>query len=226
MRFTTFILTGLLVAGIVVGVRGEEAAKIDVKKLAGYVDFDVGKILGDVKPAIEVSIPPSLLPMVSAATKHDEPELSDLLSKLSLIRVQLFEDIGARGAEKIKERVAEITTQLKKDGWENVVRAQDEGDSIDMLVRAKDGSIAGLAMFLVSSDGEAIFVNIVGEFDPALLGQLGGAFGMPQMPVLNMVPGEGAEEEKEEASPLPKMEEQSEASVKEREAAPSEGSEP
>jgi hypothetical protein len=44
-----------------------------------------------------------------------------------------------------------------------------------------NGSIAGLVVFVLSSNGEAVLVNIVGELDPALLGRLARQFNVPQL---------------------------------------------
>jgi hypothetical protein len=63
----------------------------------------------------------------------------------------------------------------------NVVRVREGEDRVDILLKLKDDSIVGLVVFVISPEGEAVLVNIVGELDPALLGKLAAQFNVPQL---------------------------------------------
>ena len=182
MRLARCLLVGLVVLCIVGGVQAQEDTKTDPRRHPGYVDFDVlgiQGILGDVEAVVEVSVPPPLLKMVAAAVEPEDPQLAKLLSNLALVRVQVFEQIGSDQAKKLQKVTAVASKNLLERGWMNVVRVREGEDRVDILLKLEDDSIVGLVVFVISPDGEAVLVNIVGELDPALLGKLAAQFNVP-----------------------------------------------
>jgi hypothetical protein len=178
------LLIGLVVLGLVGGVQAQETTKTDPKKHPGYVDFNVlgiQGVLGDVEAVVEISVPPPLLRMLAAAVESEDPQLAGLLSNLVLVRVQVFEQIGYDQAKKLEKVTAVASRNLLERGWINVVRVREGEDRVDILLKLKDDSIVGLVIFVVSPQGEAVLVNIVGELDPALLGRLARQFNVPQL---------------------------------------------
>jgi len=61
------------------------------KRSPGYVDFD--PILGDMESSVEVFLKGSLLVIAREAVRDEDPELGDLLSKISYVRVQVFRQL-------------------------------------------------------------------------------------------------------------------------------------
>ena len=184
MRLTRCLLMGLVVLGIVGGVQAQETTKTDPIRHPGYVDFNVlgiQGVLGDVEAVVEISVPPPLLKMVAAVVEAEDPQLAGLLSNLVLVRVQVFEQIGYDQAKKLQKVTAVASRNLLERGWINVVRVREGEDRVDILLKLKDDSIVGLVIFVVSPQGEAVLVNIVGELDPALLGRLARQFNVPQL---------------------------------------------
>ena len=184
MRLAKCLLVGLVVLCIVGGVQAEETTKTDPKKHPGYVDFNVlgiQGVLGDMEAVVEVSVPPPLLKMLAAVVEAEDPQLAGLLSNLVLVRVQVFEQIGYDQAKKLEKVTAVASRNLLERGWINVVRVREGEDRVDILLKLKDDSIVGLVIFVVSPQGEAVLVNIVGELDPALLGRLARQFNVPQL---------------------------------------------
>lgn len=167
MRLTKCLLTGLLVLGIVAGALAEE----DFKKLPGYVDFDSTQVLGLTEPVVQVFVDRPLLKMASTVTEGSDPQVSELLSKVELVRVQVFSIEGDQ-AKKLEEKVSELAKNLQKDGWVTVVRVREDEEAVNILLKTVKDSIAGLVVLVVEPE-QAVFVNIAGELDLALLGKLG-----------------------------------------------------
>jgi len=175
---------------IVGGVQAQEDTKSDLRRHPGYVDFNVlgiQGVLGDVEAVVEVSVPPPLLKMLSGAVEAEDPELAKLLSNLVLVRVQVFEQIGSDQAKKLQRVTGAASRNLLERGWMNVVRVREGEDRVDILLKLRDDSIVGLVIFVVSPQGEAVLVNIVGELDPALLGRLAAQFDVPQLKQLKNI---------------------------------------
>jgi hypothetical protein len=164
------LLIGLLVLGVLSSVRAET----EVKRLPGYVEFDQKEVFGPTKPVVQVFFDRPLLEMASAAVKHEEPELSDLLSKIQLVRVQIF-SIGGNQAKRVEQKASAMEERLKKDGWTTVVRVREDDQAVNVLLKTLKDSIAGLLVFVIE-ENKAVFVNIAGEIEPAALAGLAGGF--------------------------------------------------
>ena len=68
-----------------------------------------------------------------------------------------------------------LSNKLRDEGWSRVVHVRDEGETVNVFLLSKDNVLQGITALIAESD-EAIFVNIVGDVNPALLGVLGDNF--------------------------------------------------
>jgi len=183
-----------------------------LRKDPGYVDFGVERPGGLKAPSIEIFIREPLLQMISAMVGRDEPELGKLLRKLKLIQVRVFRDVEDHDRKLASKNAASLAKSLAKKGWEKMVSIREEGQTVDILLRMRKESIAGLAVLVVEAD-QVVLLNIVGELDPALLGKLTGNLGLPDMPALKMPLKMDPKEPVDEApvpgadEPLPEKEE-------------------
>ena len=82
-------------------------------------------------------------------------------------------------AERVRERVAGVTRGLADAGWETVARVREKEEQIHVSVRMDGGAIAGIVVMAVEHGKEAVFVNIVGDIDPAQIGRIGRRFNVP-----------------------------------------------
>jgi hypothetical protein len=123
-----------------------------------------------------------MLQLVSKFVEIEDQEMSDIMKKLRLVRVQVF-DVDRAAAEKFSEAAAETTKKLDSKGWERVVRVRDDGENVDVYIKpsADFEWIAGVLVMVVSDDDEAIFVNIVGEIKPSDLQLLGDHFDIDEL---------------------------------------------
>lgn len=157
------VLIGLCWAGV-------SAAETEFKEHPGFVDIDAAAMVGGIQPNVEVFLDKPLLRVLAGAATDANPEIADLIGQLELIQVKIFEDLAGASID-LSTKVASLVGELKNEGWSQVVRVPEEGESVDVLMLSIEERIAGLAVFVVDSD-EWVFVNIVGDIEPELFGKL------------------------------------------------------
>lgn len=148
-----------------------------LKKHPGYVDFSAAEMFED-EAKVEVYLREPLLKLASKFMKEEDPELYGILSKLMLVRVQVF-DINRAQVTKAQEITDKTSKDLDSKGWERIVRVREEDEHVDVYLRPSDDfeKVLGIAVMVVSADDdEAVFVNIVGEINPEDIGRLGEHF--------------------------------------------------
>jgi hypothetical protein len=123
-----------------------------------------------------------MLKLVSEFVKHEDPDLFEVLGKLTLIRVQVFK----AGAEATKKFIAESSKTLKalnKKGWEQVVRTNENDEQVHVYLKPSDNYdfIQGILVTAVEKDDEAVFVNIAGDIHPDDIGRLSSYFGIDEL---------------------------------------------
>jgi hypothetical protein len=150
----------------------------DYSKYAGFANFGDLASLEDGEMVTEILIEEKLLKMVSKFTKDDE-ELSNLIGGLKLIKVNTFE-VTASNEAQLKEKANQIDKDLIKRKWDRIVKTKSKGEIANVYVKtAGDEEFVGLTVVAIDSEGEAAFVNIVGNIDMDTLGKLGEKFDIP-----------------------------------------------
>lgn len=167
------LLLAVLLVGVTVGVHAET----DYASLPGYVDLQDLGLSDDVASSADVFLKKPLLKLVGAAIKvssdeRDERELADILSRLSLVQVRVFEDVE-EGIPQIAKAMPSLHNRFEKQGWELIGRVRDRDEHVHVFYKIKDDKIEGLVITVVEDDGEAALVNVVGHFKPEDLGKLG-----------------------------------------------------
>lgn len=144
----------------------------------GYADFGDLSGLSGVEPSVEISLGPALIRFVAAATRNEDGELADTLSKLMAIRVNVFEIPDDR-VDSITARAAEISRTLEQDAWQPAVKVRKGQGSVNMYMKVDDGGLVqGMVVMMVEPGDDAVFLNIVGEIDPEQLGRVANKFGV------------------------------------------------
>ena len=168
MKPLIFFLSALLLA---VHAQAYEAPN----RQPGYVDFDSLGMAGEPETTVEIYLKGPLLLLISEATRHEDPELADLLSKLKLIRVQTYA-LKNRDAREAETKAAETVSRLERAGWETVVRVREKKERVTISMKMNAEEIQGLFVTVVEPGDEAVFINIVGDIDPAQIGRIGRKF--------------------------------------------------
>ena len=145
----------------------------------GYVNLERMGDLSDLfesDAVIEVNVEGALMKLVAEASRFEDPELADLLLKLRGVYVRAYTvDRGFRNAA--TQRASEIGEALMDEGWSSVVRVPNRDEHVQMFVNYDGDNVAGMVVMTIEEGSdEAVFVNIVGEIDPAQIGRIGRKF--------------------------------------------------
>lgn len=128
----------------------------------GYADLDSLGML-DTDRVIALSIGPTLL-RFAASHIDDDPEVRDLLRSLDGVRVRIYEVDG--NAERVAGRMANMAVNLQEDGWEPVMKIQQQDEQVHMLMRTVNGRICGMTVLVMDGMDEAVIVNLMGDIRP------------------------------------------------------------
>ena len=149
------------------------AQEDELKDLAGYVDFgDLSAIYGE--PKITINLGGTMLNFVGMMSSSESPETSELISKLKGIRVQIYsmaEKVDAAGIDAAKNQFSETKSKLKSSGWEPIVQINEDDEQVLVYMKMEDGNMEGMTVMVVDEE-EAVFVNIIGQLNPAELGRV------------------------------------------------------
>jgi phosphoribosylanthranilate isomerase len=149
------------------------AQEDELKDLPGYVNFgDLTATYGE--PKITINLGGTMLNFVGMMSSKESPETSEMISKLKGIRVQVY------GTEKLAEGTSldaamsqfnTVKGHLKSDGWEPVVSINEDDERVLVYMKMEQGNMEGMTVMVVN-DEEAVFVNIIGQLNPAELGKV------------------------------------------------------
>jgi hypothetical protein len=161
----TKILTGLFCTLLALPAMAQED---ELKDLPGYVDFgNLSATYGD--PKITINLGGTMLGFVGMMSSAESPETSELISKLKGIRVQIYsidEDVSAA-----KNQFSKTKSSLKSSGWEPIVQINEDDEQVLVYMKMDGGNMEGMTVMVVD-DEEAVFVNIIGQLNPAELGKV------------------------------------------------------
>lgn len=138
---------------------------------AGYIDFaDLGEAYGEAK--VEINLHKALLNMVGSFSKSEDPEIAEILSGVESIKVRVFPLNGK--PEKAMQTVEDVSKKIRKQDWEPLISVNEEKEKIRIFSKMTGEVMDGLVVMVVSENGpgEAVFINIVGQIDPAKVSKL------------------------------------------------------
>lgn len=150
----------------------------------GYLDLERVVGIAGRQPSVEVTLSGPVLKMLlqlPVRYDHDTARAVELLKVVDHILVRVFPIDSAR-ADDMLAFINETSAMLEAEQWTRIVRVRDDDDShVDIHVKlSPDGeNLNGLTVMAVEDDGrdsEVVFVNIVGNFNPAYLANIGEQF--------------------------------------------------
>lgn len=136
-----------------------------LKDFPGYVEFgELGEVFGE--PTVQIAVGESLLGLVGSLSAEDDPETAELFKRLNGVRVNVFENavIPPEGLEYVKD----VSQKLAGLGWEPVVMVNSEDEQVRVFMKINGEMIDGITVMVVG-DTEAVFVNVIGDINPAEL---------------------------------------------------------
>lgn len=136
-----------------------------LKAFPGYVDFgELSSTFGE--PTVQIAIGESLLNLVGSLSAEEDPEAAELFKKLNGVRVNVFEtETMADGAVDL---VKDISTRLSSSGWESVVTVNSADEQVRVFMKINGDKVDGITVMAVE-ENEAVFVNVIGDINPAEL---------------------------------------------------------
>ncbi len=156
--------------------------KEDYSNEPGYVNF--GNLTSFMKSdnVTEVNVEGYLMKMISNLTEKSDPELSNMLRGLKLIKVYSF-DANAKNSDQLMSKIDKIDNLLTSKDWDRIVKVRSDKENTNVYIKTTPDqkTIVGLVVTSLQKDGESAFVNIVGDIDMDALGRLGSKFDIPSL---------------------------------------------
>lgn len=142
----------------------------------GYFDF--GEIEGLAEePKVQIDLNAAMLGFVREAARVAEPEAAEAMDGVEGVRVRVYDILDDAGP--VLDFIDEVSERLESEGWQRMVYIQEEGTRVRIYVTFNESRIAGMTVMAAEEGGdEAVFINLLGEIDPAKIGQAAAALGV------------------------------------------------
>lgn len=161
------------------------AQKHDYSGYPGYIEFGDLTQFETGEEVTEVMIEAHLLRMVAKVTEKEDPELSDVIRGIKLIKVHTFE-VTDGNYDALRDKITSINKSIAAANWDRIVRTRSNKEMVNVFIKTTgEEKIEGLVVTQVEKDGEAVFVNIVGDINLETISRLGGKFDIPGIDDLN-----------------------------------------
>jgi hypothetical protein len=144
------------------------AQEDELKDLPGFVDFgDLSSLYGE--PKIIINLGGTMLNFVGMMSSSESPETAELISKLKGIRVMIYET--EENTDAAKGQFSKVKSKLKSSGWEPIVQINEDDEQVMIYMKMEGDNMEGLTVMVVDEE-EAVFVNVIGQLNPAELGKV------------------------------------------------------
>ena len=148
----------------------------------GYFDFTQVPGLGD-HPQVQIDLDSTMLGFFGALTGTTDPELANALAGIQNVRVLVYEMLEDPAA--VLAFVEDSSGKLEASGWRRILYVEDEGEKVRIYAKLEGQRMVGMTLMVVgdgdassSAPGEAVFINIAGDIDPAKLGRIASEVGV------------------------------------------------
>jgi len=144
------------------------AQEDELKDLPGFVDFgDLSSLYGE--PKVIINLGGTMLNFVGMMSSSENPETSELISKLKGIRVMMYNT--DENTDAAKSQFSKVKGTLKASGWEPIVQINEDDEQVMIYMKMDGDNMEGLTVMVVDEE-EAVFVNVIGQLNPAELGKV------------------------------------------------------
>jgi hypothetical protein len=145
----------------------------DITQERGYVDFaSLDSAYGE--PKVMVNLNKTMLGFISKINMSD-PEASELIKKLKAVRVQIYNMTD--NDQPALDLIAKVSKDIQNKNWLPIVSVNEKGEKVRIFTKITDDVMDGLMVMVVNNSDsrevrEAVFINIVGEIDPAQINKV------------------------------------------------------
>lgn len=146
------------------------AAQIaDMENMPGYVDFgNLDAIYGEPRVMINIGGPMMKL-LAAAAAASEDKQTAAMMQDLEGVRVNIYDTAG--NTEPARAQMLDAKAALEANDWQPIVQVKQEGEDVQMFTRLDGEVMQGMAIMVVNAE-EAVFLNILGNIDPAQVGKV------------------------------------------------------
>jgi hypothetical protein len=149
---------------------------------SGYFDFSEVPGLGE-RPQVQIDLNSAMLGFLGAATGTTDPDVADAFAGIQNVRVLVYEMLEDPAA--VLAFVEDSSGRLESSGWQRIVYVEDDGEKVRIYAKLEGQRMVGMTVMVVGEGdagsgeaGEAVFINIAGDIDPAKLGRIAGTMGV------------------------------------------------
>jgi dUTPase len=152
---------------------GSSAFANDITQERGYVDFaNLESDYGE--PKVMVNLNKTMLGFISKINMSD-PEASELISKLKAVRVQIYNMTD--NDQPALDLIAKVSEDIKTKDWLPIVTVNEKDEKVRVFTKITNDVMDGLVVMVINNsvvrnEREAVFINIVGEIDPAQINRV------------------------------------------------------
>jgi len=154
----------------------------DYSKYPGYFDF--GNLSHFIKGdnVTEVNIDSHLLSLMNGSSDKSDDDFSQLVRGLKLVKVYSF-SVNTKEQKELLNKMNEMDENLASKNWDRIVKVKEPGEYTFVYIKPSENSkeISGLVVSTFEKDGEATFVNIVGNINMNTIGKLSHKFNIPSL---------------------------------------------
>jgi ABC-type amino acid transport substrate-binding protein len=160
------------------------AATLTATLWAQQFQFHLEHLTSNASDSFDVSLNTSMLQFAAKfldGKDPDEAKVKKLIVGIEGIYIKSFEfkKDGAYAPSDLDK----VRNQLKPPEWSRIVGVKNngEGENIEVWARNEKGKVTGVAI-LASEPRQLTVANLVGQIDLESLADLGGHFGLPNIP--------------------------------------------
>lgn len=158
----------------------------------GFVDFSqLGNFTKDA--SVEIFLGKPILDLVAALTEEEDPALTQLLGKMVMIRVEEFTVTPEQQGD-MQKLIDQTSRKLTSAKWEKLIKVREEDEQVDIFLKTQDSKVLGMLVMTFGANHEAVFINLIGEIDLALIGKLGKKFNIDVLETVATVDKEKTDE--------------------------------
>ncbi|MGE5465522.1 MAG: DUF4252 domain-containing protein [Syntrophothermus sp.] len=153
----------------------------DYKKEPGYIEFGDLTSFESGEKVTEVMLDERLLKLAAGFTHKEDPQLQTLLSGLKLVKVNTFE-VSDKNEDGLLNKMKSIDNELTNKKWDRIVKTRDKKENTNVYIKTNsDNTVVGLVVTTFQRNGEAAFINIVGNIDLESISKLSNNFNIPSL---------------------------------------------
>ena len=147
-------------------------------------DAEAGAVdIGQMMPAakgefVEINLSSAMLKFAAKLAARQEPEAAELIANLKSIRVNVVSTDDTNREDTIT-KIEAVRRKLEGQGWAKMVTVREgkKGDNVDVHVKQRgDNVVDGLVVTVIDGQGQAVFVNIVGNIDADQIAKIADKF--------------------------------------------------